>query len=239
MKKVAIIDDEKLAIEELKYLLKDYAYLDICGHAQTMEEAVQLIDATKPDLIFLDVQLRNVTAFDVLKQIQTEARIIFATAYDTYAIRAFEVNALYYLLKPIHPERLKQSLERFMQGQPPEPPVHKTYDYHDKVVVNHYNSYHIVNISDIKAITADGDYSYLITGSGHKHIFVKSLKEWELMLPTAYFTRIHRSCIINMQYVKHIEKWFSNTCRIYLEGLTDPFTMSQRHTAAFRKQYKR
>lgn len=238
MKTIVIVDDEKLAIAELKYLLKDYEQLRVVGEAQTVETALELIHTLQPDLVFLDVQLRVATAFDLLEQVNTNAHIIFATAHDEYAIRAFEVNALDYLLKPIHPNRLQVAINRFLKNLPAEKPSLKTYSYSDKIVINVQNGYQIVYVKDIKAITADGDYSYIITDKHKKHILIKSLKEWESLLPTEHFTRIHRSCIINMDYIEKIEKWFSNTCRVYLEEIEEPFTMSQRYTATFKKIYQ-
>jgi two-component system LytT family response regulator len=238
MKSVVIVDDEKLAIEELKYLLKDYDQIKIAGEAQTPESAIDLINTLQPDLIFLDVQLRNTTAFDILEQFKTNAHIIFATAHDEFAIRAFEVNALDYLLKPIHPNRLQIAINRFMKNQPAVKPSIKKYSYHDKIVINVQNGYQIIHVKDIKAITADGDYSYIITGKNKKNILIKSLKDWEAILPSENFIRIHRSCIINMAYIQRLEKWFSNTCRVFLEDIEDPFMMSQRYTVSFKKLYR-
>lgn len=238
MKRVVLVDDEKLALEELKYLLKPYPELQICGEAQTLEEAVHLINTLQPDLVFLDIQLRTATAFDVLEHLQTQAHIIFATAYDEYALRAFEVNALDYVLKPIHPDRLQIAVQRFLKKLPAEKPNIKGYQYSDKIVLNVLNGYQMIPLKDIKAIIADGDYSYLVSGQNKKNVLIKSLKEWETLLPSEYFNRIHRSTIINMNYVERIEKWFSNTCRIFLEDIEEPFIMSQRYTTAFKKSYR-
>jgi two-component system, LytTR family, response regulator len=237
-KKVVIVEDENLAIEEMKFLLKEYQELEIAGIANNAESAIELINTLQPDLIFLDIQLRTTNAFEILEHLQTNAHIIFATAYDEYALRAFEINALDYLLKPIHPERLKVAIARFFKNTPLEEPLKKCYNYNDKIIINIRDGYKMINISDIKAITADGDYSYLILGSKKKHILIKSLKEWETILPNEHFIRIHRSTIINVGNIRHIEKWFSNTCRIYLEGLDTPFEMSQRYTSAFKKYYQ-
>lgn len=238
MKNVVIVDDENLAIEELKYLLKDYPQLRITGVAKTSEEAVHTINTLKPDLVFLDVQLRNANAFDILPHLSPEMHIVFATAYDEYAIRAFEVNALDYLLKPIHPDRLKIAIQRFLMNRPSERPLPKIFRYDDKIVVNVQKGYHLIGLEEIRAITADGDYSYIVTGNKNKHIVIKSLKEWESVLPSEYFIRIHRSSIVNISYIEHIEKWFSNTCRVFLKGIDEPLTMSQRYTAAFKKNQK-
>lgn len=238
MKRVVLVDDEKLALEELKYLLKDYPELLICGEAQTMEEAIPLINSLQPDLVFLDIQLRTATAFDMLEHLKTEAHIIFATAFDEYAIRAFEVNALDYLLKPIHPNRLRTAIQRFLKNIPAEKPSLKGYQYSDKIVLNVQSGYQMIPVKDIKAISADGDYSYLLTGKNKRNILIKSLKEWEELLPVDHFNRIHRSTIVNLNYVERIEKWFSNTCRIFLEDIDEPFIMSQRYTAAFKKSHR-
>jgi two-component system LytT family response regulator len=95
----------------------------------------------------------------------------------------------------------------------------------------------MIKVCDIKAITADGDYSFIHVKNNKKHIFIKSLKEWETILPKENFIRIHRSTIINLGQIKQIEKWFSNTCRIYLNDIDHHFKMSQRYTASFKKKY--
>jgi len=238
MIRVVIVDDEKLAIEELKYLLKQHPEVEIVGEASTAETAINIVNSLQPDLLFLDIQLRTATAFDILEHLKTNAHIIFATAYDEYAVRAFEINALDYLLKPINPERLKIALSRFSKNLPVEEPIKKRYSYNDKLIVNVRDGYQMFNISDIKAITADGDYSYLVISAQKKQILIKSLKEWETLLPEANFIRIHRSTIINVGYINHIEKGFSNTCRIYLNGLDGPFEVSQRYTPLFKKKYQ-
>ncbi len=237
MKKVLIVDDERLAIEEVKYLLKKYDNLKIIGEASTYQSAIDAIQNLNPDLIFLDIQLREATAFDILEQIETEAHIIFATAYDEYAVRAFEINALDYLLKPIHPERLELAMNRFFQKLPPANVSIKKYQYDDKIIVNVDKGYKMLDVCDIKAITADGDYSYIHVENEKKYIFIKLLKEWEKLLPTGNFIRIHRSTLINIGHIRHIEKWFSNTCRVYLKGIEKHFDMSQRYTATFKKTY--
>jgi two-component system LytT family response regulator len=110
--KTLIIDDSKAIRDELKILLTQFPQIVFAGEAANIQQAVKLVEGIKPDLIFLDIQLKNESGFDLLEKTDVSAKIIFVTAYNQYAIRAFEVNALDYLLKPVQPKRLKQAIER-------------------------------------------------------------------------------------------------------------------------------
>ena len=114
--KAIIVDDERLARTDIKSLLNEYVHIDVVGEAEDVDSALRLIETVNPDVIFLDIQMPGASGFDLLDQIHTSARIIFITAFDEYAIRAFEINALDYLLKPVHPERLASAINYGNQG---------------------------------------------------------------------------------------------------------------------------
>ena len=229
--KSVIIDDEELARNDLKALLEDYEEIEIIGEAETAEEAKSLITKLNPDLIFLDIQMPGKSGFEMLEDIQTNAKIIFVTAYDEFAIRAFEVSAKDYLLKPVNKERLSRAIERIKQEQESESNIKTNLLFSDSIFLLVNNHYQFVKISSIVKITSAGNYSEIYTTSGIKGLVLKSLKEWEARLPSNYFVRIHRNAIINLEFVDHVEGWFNYSYKVFLKDINDPLVMSRRFAA--------
>lgn len=239
MKKVfnsIIIDDEELAREDLKVLLKDYSEIKIIGEGGTVEEAIKLIGDLNPDLIFLDIQMPGKSGFDLLEEIETNAKIVFVTAYDEYAIRAFEVNARDYLLKPVNKDRLNQAIEKLKIEQEEEESIQSKLSFDDNIFLMVNNHYQFVKISSIIRITAAGNYSDIITSARLKGLVLKSLKEWETRLPENNFVRIHRNAIVNLEYVDHIEGWFNYSYKVYMKNIKEPLVMSRRYAAKLKER---
>jgi two-component system LytT family response regulator len=178
--KAIIVDDERLARVNLKKLLEPHPEIEIAGEASSCEEAVELINLHKPQLIFLDIQLSGETGFDLLEVIDNTIKIVFVTAYDEYAIRAFEVNAIDYLLKPVNPERLKVSIDRVIRREKNQKSVAKNYEYSDSIYVrlNNYAS-RFIKISSINIIEPVGNYSKIVTIEGKHCVVLKTLKQWQ------------------------------------------------------------
>src|ERR1044072_9233129 len=124
-----LVDDERLARKELRTMLAEHEIIDVIGDAETVAQAAALVQPRNPDVLFLDIQLPGETGFDLLEKITPPCKIIFVTAFDSYAIRAFEVNALDYLLKPINPARLAQAIERLTTHEPTPGPVVRALEY--------------------------------------------------------------------------------------------------------------
>ncbi len=228
--KAIIVDDERLARVNLRKLLIPHTDIEIAGVACSCEEAVNLIKIYNPQLIFLDIQLSGETGFDLLELIDNSIEIVFVTAYDEYAIRAFEVNAIDYLLKPVNPERLKMTVERLMNKEKTEKGDVKSYEYSDSIYVrlNNYAS-RFIKISTITFIEPVGNYSKIVTLEGKHCLVLKTLKQWQEELPDNNFVRIHRSSIVNIEHVERIEKK-SNTChRAYLKNISEPLEVSRRY----------
>ena len=160
--------------------------------------------------------------------------VIFVTAHDEYAIRAFEVNALDYLLKPVHPRRLAHAIERLELKEYQEQDGREL-DYDDRLFLTLDNQMIFLKINAIICVNAAGDYTEVVTKDGKKGLALKSMKEWEKRLPPKYFVRIHRSTIINMEYIDHLEEWFNYTYRVYLKGLKTPLAMSRRYSSKLRQ----
>ena len=227
--KAIIVDDEKLARQDLKTVLSDFDSVEIVGEAKNLNEAEVLIGKLNPELIFLDVQMPGHSGFELLDKINKSVQVIFVTAYDEYAIKAFEVNAVDYLLKPVNPERLKISLDRLMDKAIANITTTKNLDYDDSIFVLMNNHYTFVKVSSIISISSSGDYTNLITSSNQKGLVYKTMKEWESRLPERRFVRIHRTAIINVDYIEKIEEWFNYSYKVYMRGMNSPLVMSKRY----------
>ncbi len=229
--KALIVDDERLARKDLKDLLSEIRDIEVVGEADSVTTAIKAIQELKPDVIFLDIQMPGESGFDLLEKIKLEAKLIFVTAYDEYAIRAFDVNALDYLLKPVNPERLKTAIERIEMQEEFQIASTRKLNYDDHLFLMINSQFKFLGIKTIISITAAGDYSEVITTENIKGLTQKSMKEWETRLPENHFTRIHRSTIINLGYVDHLEEWFNYSYRVYVKGIEKPFVMSRRYVA--------
>ncbi|NQV49677.1 MAG: response regulator transcription factor [Candidatus Marinimicrobia bacterium] len=234
--KAILVDDERLARNDLRLLLQIHENVEILGEAANGLEALDLIKEVSPDLVFLDIQMPGVNGFDVLQQISSDIKVIFVTAFDEYALRAFEVNALDYLLKPVSPKRLQQSLERLEQLPDESIEELRALEYHDRLLLKLDTSLGFLKISSIICITSAGDYSEVLTSTKKKVLVHKSMAEWETRLPTAFFSRIHRTTIVNMEGIDRLEEWFNNSYRVYMKGIEDPYVMSRRYVAKLKQK---
>ncbi len=226
--KAIIIDDERPARKELMLLLKPFQEIEIAGESDNIEEAAALILSEKPDVVFLDIQLAGENGFDLLEKVPITFKLIFVTAYDEYAIRAFEVNATDYLLKPVDPLRLEQSINRIFRNPLPPPSQVKAFEYSDSLYVKlSCNSAKFIKISSVVAILSIGNYTRLQAKDGRHYTVLKTLKQWEKELPVDHFARIHRSTIVNIEYVARIEKYSRLYYRIHMTDMKDPFEVSR------------
>jgi two-component system LytT family response regulator len=228
--KAIIVDDERLARVNLKKLLQPHPEIEIVGETGSCNGAIDLINMFNPQLIFLDIQLSGETGFDLLEMIDSSIKIIFVTAYDEYAMRAFEVNAIDYLLKPVNPERLKVSVERARNKEKEQKSAAKSYEYTDSIYVrlNNYAS-RFIKISSITFIEPVGNYSKIVTIEGKHCLVLKTLKQWQEELPDNNFVRIHRSSIVNTEHVEHIEKDSNDQHRAFLKNIDEPLDISRRY----------
>ncbi len=224
-----VIDDERLARKELISMLAEFDNVSVLGEADDVPSAIDFIHTHHPNVLFLDIQMPGKTGFDLINEINYKGDVVFVTAYDEYALRAFEVNAMDYLLKPITQKRLEKSIERISKGEKPALPVKKILNYDDRLFINVGTNMKFLKISSIVTITAEGDYSEVFSNDSKKGLVLKSMKEWEERLPSSFFCRIHRSVLINMEYAEKIEKWFNYSYRIKMKGIDEPFILSRRY----------
>lgn len=213
-----IIDDEQLARELLREYIEHIPELNVIGEASKGKDAVEMIDNLKPDLIFLDVQMPGMTGFDVLDEIEHDPFVIFTTAYDQYAIKAFEKNAVDYLLKPLDQERFKLAIDRAINRMKLEQnnvgellrslkTDNKTsYDSH--IFVQKSEKLLNLPVEEIMFLEASGDYTILTT-KGDQFVSSSGIGKLEEILNPETFIRVHRSTIININFLKEIEKHFN------------------------------
>ncbi|MCK5145319.1 response regulator transcription factor [bacterium] len=232
--RTCLIDDERLARQDMKSLLKEHPMIKIIGEADNVNSAVSLIEKERPDLLFLDIQMPGETGFDLLNRISYSGRIIFVTAYDEYAIRAFDMNALDYLLKPVNPERLSQSIERLNHRLSEN--IERKLAPEDRLFLMIDRSMCFIRIEEITSITASGDYTTIKTSKDVSGLTNKSMKEWEHRLPGNLFARIHRSTIVNLDAIARIEEWFHNSYHVYIKDDPAPLVMSRRFAAKLKQR---
>ncbi len=226
---VLVVDDERLARKDLIAQLGAYDNIHVVGEADDVPSAAKAVEKLSPDVIFLDIQMPGQSGFDLLEKADVEAHVIFVTAYDEYAIRAFEVNALDYLLKPVNTDRLAKALEKLELHEQEIPAKVRRLAYDDRLFLMLGRHFKFLTVNRILTISAAGDYSEVLTSDGHRGLTLKSMKEWETRLPPQHFIRIHRSTIINMEFVDRVEEWFNFSFKVFLKGIEEPFLISRRY----------
>jgi len=225
---VIIVDDERPARKELFFLLKDKTEITVVGEADNIQDAISLIRDKKPDLVFLDIQLAGENGFDLLQKVEVNFKVIFVTAYEEFAIRAFDVNASDYLLKPVDPARLELSLKRISSSSVSNDVETKKFDYTDSIYVKLNNSSaRFVEINKIIAITSIGNHSKLKTPDGNSYLILKTLKQWEIELPPAFFIRIHRSTIVNLKFIINVENYSKTYHQVRMKHIETPYEVSR------------
>jgi two-component system LytT family response regulator len=193
--RVLIIDDERLARDELKRALVNFSDLEIVGEAGNADEARQLISVKKPDLLFLDIQMPGESGFDLLETIDQVPEVIFITAYDQYAVKAFEANALDYLVKPVRDERFAKAIEK-VRNKLKTPADHQ-------IFVKDGDKCHFIKLSELYLIESMDNYARLYFND-QKTYLKRSLNQLEEKLDAAVFFRINRAQIINTTFIEHI-----------------------------------
>ena len=233
-----IVDDERLARRALRSALDEHGDVEVVAEARTVDEAAAALREQAPDVVFLDIQMRGETGFDLLDHIDRPLRVVFVTAYDEYAVRAFEVNALDYLLKPVDPERLAEALRRAREseGALPQQPAEASdaFRYDDLFFYEEGRRPQFIRIREIAFIRAAGNYTEVHLAGGSMVLTSMTLSRWDERLPGDHFVRIHRSTIAGLDKVERIERAASGTYAVHIAGYDDPLDMSRRRAQALK-----
>jgi two-component system LytT family response regulator len=239
VKKAIIIDDERLARNELKKLLQDYPEVEIIAEAANANEGLQKVEELQPDLIFLDIQMPGKTGFDMLTELDRAPHVIFTTAYDEYALKAFEVNALDYLLKPVEPKRLADALQKLEHAEEKEmiseaPIVNRgTLGEADQVFVKDGERCWFVKLGDIRLFESVGNYAKVFFGP-NKPLILKSLNALEERLDEKVFFRANRKHIVNLRTIERVEPYFNGGLLLEIKG-GEKIEVSRRQAVKFKE----
>lgn len=224
--KALLIDDERLARNELRRLLAVFPEIEIAGEASNAKQAREQLVALKPDLLFLDVQMPGETGMEFLASLEPPApHVIFTTAYDEFAVKAFELNALDYLLKPVDPARLATAIGKLRErasesggaAAAGKGPSTERLDSKDKVFVREGDRCWFVEVSSIRLLESEGNYTRVHFENAQPQLF-RSLNAMEERLDPKYFFRANRRQIINLAWIDKIEPWFSGGLLVHLKG---------------------
>jgi two-component system LytT family response regulator len=234
MPRALLIEDELPAREDLRALLSGHPEVKIVGMAATLRNARELLARDDYDLVFLDINLIGGSSFEIVPDVRPGAQIIFTTAYDAFAVRAFEVNALDYLLKPIAAPRLAAALSRFQSPKAAQSKSVAAIDeaseplrLDDRVYLRNGNRGQFARVADIALIEAQDNYCDVTLVSGESLLLRKSLTAWETVLPSPFFARVHRTCIVNLRHVvRHVRH--GDGALLTLRGAAEPVVASRR-----------
>ena len=239
MQKAIIIDDERLARAELKKLLLEFPTIEVIGEAANAKEGIEKIESLSPDLIFLDIQMPGKTGFDMLTELDSSPHVIFTTAYDEYALKAFEVNALDYLMKPIEPRRLADALQKLQQAEEKELASavagfnRGTLTEQDQVFVKDGERCWFVKLAEVRMFESVGNYAKVFFGT-YKPLILKSLNALEERLDEKVFFRANRKHIVNMRMIEKIEPYFNGGLLLEIRG-GEKVEVSRRQAVKFKE----
>ncbi len=234
-----IIDDERLARNELRRLLENYPSIEIIDEASNGEEAVEKINRLRPELIFMDIQMPGKSGFEVLESLENGIApdVIFTTAYDEYALKAFEFDAIDYLLKPIDPQRLEQAIKKLEEDNHEANEAesqNRVFNEEDQVFVKDGNRYWFIKLSTVRLFESIGNY-VRIYFENNKPLILRSLNALEERLDPNVFFRANRKHIINLRMIESIEPYFSGGILVKLKG-GEKVEVSRRQAVRFKDQ---
>lgn len=224
--RILIADDEGPARERLKHLMSDIEGVEIIGEAQDGVQAVEMIEQEQPDLVLLDIQMPGLDGFGVIEALEEPPPVVFVTAYDEYAIHAFEINALDYLLKPFSRERLKKAIHRAQEAQaeghgiatrltPLLENLTAQGRYLTRLAVRDHDRIRVLDVGEVDWIAVEAE-QVLVHVKDHAYLIRRTLAELETRLNPAHFFRAHRSAIVNLDRVQEIVPWFKGSHRLRL-----------------------
>ena len=232
--KTILVDDEPLALLELQTMLYKYPEIVVIDTARNALEAVQKANTLKPDLLFLDINLPGKSGFDILQELEEVPLVIFVTAYDQFAIKAFEVNALDYILKPINTDRLKEAIEKIRKQVVQNKPAEEQLTIDKRIFIKDGEHCYFIPLKEIFLIESVGNYARMFF-QNKKPLLHKSLNYLEEKLPQSHFFRTDRQHIINTDFITSIAPFFNNSLQIELKN-DIKIEISQRQSVKFKER---
>tara|TARA_R110000751_G_scaffold29734_1_gene76337 strand:- start:60539 stop:61264 length:726 start_codon:yes stop_codon:yes gene_type:complete len=230
-----IIDDERLAREEVRRSLENYPEFTIVGEANNVEVAKALIEKEQPDIIFLDIHMPEKSGFDLLEELGTVPEVVFTTAYDQYAVQAFEVNALDYLVKPLREERFAKTIEKVkLEFKKQEEEQKVPLASHQKIFIKDGEKVYFIALAEVSLIESMDNYARLYFGN-EKPMIKRSLNQLEERLDPKIFFRANRGQIVNTEYIQEIQPYFNNKLRLVLTS-GEIVDLSSRQSVNFKKR---
>ncbi len=220
-----IVDDERLARKNLRDLLSEHPYVHVVGEASDAATGREAIVRERPDLVFLDVRMPGGSGFDLLDRLEERPSVIFVTAYDEFAVNAFRSEAFDYLLKPVDPDHLSRSLERFLlSGRDRAAP--SVIQQNDRVCLNAGKKVVFIELMKIAAVMSEKNYIRIFSVDGEYFVMRSPLKEWKERFPSDIFMALDRSLLINRHHIRLLRKKNRNG-DIYVEGIEKPFHLGR------------
>lgn len=236
MKRVILIDDERLARNELRRMLTEFPDVEVVAEAANAEEGKEKIESLHPDLIFLDIQMPGKTGFEMLAELDSVPQVIFVTAYDEYALKAFEINALDYLMKPVEPKRLADALHKSDDTDEEENVSTQNRSIlgeHDQVFVKDGERCWFVKLADVRLFESVGNYAKVFFGN-QKPLILKSLNSLEERLDNKMFFRANRKNIVNLKMIEKVETYFNGGLLLELKN-GEKVEVSRRQAVKFKE----
>jgi two-component system, LytTR family, response regulator len=238
--KVILVDDERLARSAFAQLLAEHADVEIIGEAKNAQEAIKLLEESDPDVLFLDIQMPEKNGFELLEELPNCPHVVFVTAYDEYAIKAFEVNALDYLLKPVEPQRLAESLDKLRRkiteettNSGPGVVPTKKLTAQDRIFIKDGEKCWFVELEKVRMFESEGNY-VKVHFDNFRPLILRSLNNLEERLDEKSFFRANRKYIINLKWITRIESWFNGGLQVELrEG--EKVEISRRQAIKFKE----
>lgn len=228
-----LIDDEHLALAELQMMLDKHPQLQVVAMAANATEAIEKIKLHQPDLIFLDINMPGQSGFDLLQELEDSPQVIFVTAYDQFAIKAFEVNALDYLLKPVNAERLEEAISKAIKQIQLLQKEEQKLSIDKRIFIKDGEQCYFVPLAEVFLIESVGNYARVFYGD-KKPLLHKSLNYLEEKLPATHFFRTDRQHIINIQFIKRINPLFNSALQVEMQNGTK-IDISQRQSVRFKE----
>jgi two-component system LytT family response regulator len=229
-----IVEDSRLARNELKELLKKHPQIELVAEAENVDKAYELINEIQPQVLFLDINMPEKNGFELLEMLDNVPLTIFTTAYDEYAIKSFEYNAFDYLLKPINQDRFSKTIEKVIAAIEKETIDEEPFELHRQIFIKEGENCWLIKISEISVFEIVGNYTRVYFET-NKPLIYKSLNQIEAKLPEATFFRANRQQIINLNHVDKVIPWFNGKLKVTIKNSTQEIEVSRRQSYKFKE----